>query len=193
MNKGKQQMAQIACTLRVASARYQDDHGGVMPEGLDAAAFEREEGLFGEMEAKTPFDEIEERQRFVEGMDGEEAARVAMESHAWLLSFLFAEGPHPALVMRRLYCWLKKYHPEKIWDMGYRHLGLLLGESHAAMAWRVEVMLTKYAQAIGLRGVKAPWQKPEEANGKYEEAQRANCNRLGGKKSAKAKLRKKAK
>lgn len=137
----------------------------------------------------TPFEELDEKEEEVTA-EGEEAMRIWMEAHAWMLDFLFAEGPHPAAVMRRLYAWVKKFRPQSIWDMGYRQLGTLLCESHGAMEWRIGVLLDDYARAKGVNGVKAPWQRTAEACSNYSEAQQGNGNRMGGNKSAKTKSRK---
>ena len=125
--------------------------------------------------------------------DSEQAVEWKLEAQAGLAEFLFAEGPHPGVVMRRLYAWMKKFRPQAIWDAGFRELGMLLGESHGALEWRIGKIIDEYAAAKGLRGVKAPWQRTEEACTAYSEAQQvaqnATPSRNGGKKSAKRKAR----
>jgi hypothetical protein len=118
--------------------------------------------------------------------DGE-SARVFVEAYSFLFEFIFADGPHPGHAMRRLYMLAKKYRPDCIWDMGYRALGLLLGESHAAMEWRISI-LDEYALNKGITGVKMGWQKTCASSAAFSKAQRGNSNRLGGKKSGKHKM-----
>lgn len=134
----------------------------------------------------TIFDELsgqEGRQQ----AEGEEAMQIALETHFWLLDFLFADGPHPALVMRRLYAWVKKYRPEAVWDMGYRRLADLFGESGAAIEWRVSVLIDDYARQRGVEATKMPWQRTAEACEQYREVQKGNGNRVGGHRSGKHK------
>lgn len=139
----------------------------------------------------TPFEELDEQEGTI-AKEGEDAVRLMLEVHFWLLDFLFAEGPHPGVVMRRLYAWVKKYRPSAIWDAGYRQLGELLGESHGAMEWRISTLLDDYAKAKGMKGVKMPWQRGADVTAKLSAAQRGNCNRLGGKKHAAGQKRKQA-
>ena len=140
----------------------------------------------------TPFEELDEHEGEI-AAEGEDAVRLMLEVHFWLLDFLFAEGPHPGVVMRRLYAWVKKYRPSAIWDAGYRQLGELLGESHGAMEWRISTLLDDYAKSKGMKGVKMPWQRGADVSAKLSAAQRGNCNRLGGKKHAAGQKRKNSK
>lgn len=126
----------------------------------------------------------------LEEFEAGDEATIKQEGVAAFLEFVFAEGPHPGVVMRRFYAYVKKFHPKMIWDAGYRELGLLLGESHAAMEWRISVIIDGYSEAKGLRGVKAPWQRTDEVCSAYSVAQKGNDNRTGGKKSARRKARK---
>ena len=151
---------------------------GIIEDDLRAIAQGREPDLWQQL------DELIEA-------DSQQATEWKLEAQAGLAEFLFAEGPHPGVVMRRLYAWVKKFRPQAIWDAGFRELGRLLGESHGAMEWRIGKIIDEYAAAKGLRGVKAPWQRTEEACTAYSEAQRGNDNRTGGKKSARRKARKK--
>jgi len=156
-----------------------------------ATELEEKEDALGIRERSDPFAAMDEEEGRM-AVEGEDAVRIWIEANGWLLDFLFAEGPHPAQVMRRLYAWVKKFRPEAIWDMGYRDLAVLLGESHAAMEWRISKILDDYARAKGVNGVKAPWQRTEEACDNYARAQAGNSNRLGGHRSNKhkAKVRK---
>lgn len=209
MSQARRQMGVIESTLSKGVAAYQRRHGGELPRGAclhekvdnhdPAKALEEKEKamglrepstlpLFAELGAEhlTPFDELAEQERRMDA-ESKEAALISLEAHFWLLDFLFADGPHPGKVMRRLYAWVKKYRPELVWDMGYRNLGELFGESGAAMEWRVGQMIDNYAEAHGMRSVKMPWQRTAEACAAYSEVQQENSNRSGGQRSAKHK------
>lgn len=194
---GHAQMGQIESVLTRAAAGFERRHGegprgACLYEKIDnrtpyhEAVDAEERTLSQNGQGPGMFDDLDEQE---EGMriEGEEAMRIALEAHFWLLDFLFADGPHPGKVMRRLYAWVKKYRPEAVWDMGYRDMGKLFDESGAAIEWRVSVLLDDYAKAKGLRGVKMPWQRSEEANRNYSAVQAGNANRVGGKRAGKYK------
>lgn len=211
MNKAAHKMREIGSVLTKLAARYERRHNGEQPPGAcqheaieqrtPASELEEkeeregirepgQEPLFaGMVERKTPFDEMEEQEERWRA-ESEDAMRVAMEALSWFIGFLFAEGPHPAKTMRRLYAWAKKYRPELIWDAGYRDIGKLLDESHGSMEWRIGVLIDDYGNALGVTGVKAGWQRDEEACSAYSAAQKNNSNRVGGKKSARGKVKK---
>lgn len=204
----KRVMGQIDRALTDAVGRHQRRHGGELPHG--ACVHEP-------VENRTPFDELADKEDGAETLplfdrvfengggnpfgeldeqdararrETEEATRIWLEANAWLMEFLFAEGPHPGKVMRRLYAWVKKFRPSAIWDMGYRNMGLLFDESGAAIEWRVGAILDEYAKAKGLEAVKMPWQRSEEACESYSDVQQGNGNRVGGKRSGKHKISK---
>lgn len=195
-------MAQIAKGLDVLAKKWAVRKGGEALPGArtDEARLEglrRKLGVIeGELlalaQGREP-DVWEELDELLEA-DSEQAVTWKLEAQAGLAEFLFAEGPHPGVVMRRLYAWMKKFRPQAIWDAGFRELGMLLGESHGALEWRIGKIIDEYAAAKGLRGVKAPWQRTEEACTAYSEAQQVaqkkTPSRNGGKKSAKRKARK---
>ncbi len=95
-----------------------------------------------------------------------------------LMGMLFGRTPNPLDVMRRLFAYVKKKNAALLWNMGFRDIGPLLGETHAAAAARCEALFGK---------VKAPWQKPAGACVKMREAQRGNANRRGGSKVTRGK------
>ena len=176
-------MASVEKTLTKLTAKWQKKHGGEMPlMAVNGDGIER----------RTPFDDLDEKEQEVRLEDVErgnrEAMRMWLEANAWLLDFFFADGPHPAKVMRRVYAWTKKFRPANIWDAGFRDLAKLLGESHAAMEWRIGVMIDGYAAGKGVVGNKMPWQRGAEVCASYSAAQKNNVNRLGGKKSQKREL-----
>lgn len=176
-----------------------DDPAKAMMRSEDAAGlrepYAHEAGqtlpLFAGMNGmhQTPFEELEAHEAEA-AAEGREILAAKLEAHFWLLDFLFAEGPHPAVVMRRLYAWVKKFRPSAIWDAGYRQLGKLLGESHGTMEWRIGALIDDYAAAKGMKAVKMPWQRGQDVSATLSAAQRGNTNRLGGKKRRLAKKEK---
>jgi hypothetical protein len=200
-------MKQIESTLSGAVASFQKRHGGELPRGaclheavdnktpydvLDAKE-QRERGVLlagADNQGPTLFEELDQHEEMLSA-ESKEALLISLETHFWLLDFLFADGPHPGTVMRRLYAWVKKYRPEAIWDMGYRQLGKLFDESGGAQEWRVGALLDDYAKAKGHKGVKMPWQRTDEACESYSQSQKGNANRVGGKRAGKHKATKK--
>ena len=201
-------MAGIERTLTKLTARWQKRHGGEMPPGANGQDGVERRTPASEMEAKevrlglrepsqlplfeggagtTPFEEIDEQVAKMRD-ESEEAMRIFLESSAWLLDFFFADGPHPAKVMRRVYAWTKKFRPANIWDAGFRDLANLFGESHGAMEWRIGRMIDDYAKGKGINGHKMPWQRGQDVCAAYAAVQKGNVNRLGGKKSRKREL-----
>ncbi len=203
--------ARIQSTLSKGAASWQRSHGGEMPRGAclhekvdhytpsDALAAKEEAAgirepstlpLFAGMNGEHPtiFDELHEQEARAVA-ESPEAMLIALETHFWLLDFLFADGPHPAVVMRRLYAWVKKYRPEAVWDMGYRRLGDLFGESGASIEWRVSTLIDDYSRAHGKEAVKMPWQRTAEACASYSAVQKNNANRVGGKRAGKHKAK----
>lgn len=200
-------MAGIEKTLTKLTARWQKRYGGEMPPGAvqsngverrtPATELEAKEvrlglrepeqmPLFdGEPAETSVFEEMGDQVRRMRE-ESEEAALIFLESTAWLLDFFFADGPHPAKVMRRVYAWTKKFRPANIWDAGFRDLGNLLGESHAAMGWRIGKLIDDYAAGKGVMGHKMPWQRGQDACDGYSDAQKGNVNRLGGRRAASA-------
>lgn len=88
------------------------------------------------------------------------------------LDWLFEEGANPLVVMKRLFALVKTKRPKLIWQMSFRDLGALFGETHAAMAMRCKVLFGE---------TKAEWKKPLGARERMRVAQIGNCNRSGGK------------
>ena len=135
--------------------------------------------------SSNPFEELEDYHRQA-ALEGEEAVRMKMEAFHWLLDFVFAGGPHPAVAMRRLYVLVKSLRPDLIWEAGYRDLGKLFGETGAAVEWRLGKLIDEYAAAKGCDH-KMPWQRTAESCKTYSQSQLENNNRLGGKRSGAAK------
>lgn len=92
-----------------------------------------------------------------------------------LMEWLFAAGPHPLEVIRRLFAYAKMKRASLLWNMGFRQIGPLLKETGAAMQWRCRMLFGD---------TPAGWSKPAGAVEKMRAAQKKNLNRLGGKKCA---------
>lgn len=128
---------------------------------------------------KTPLDElaeIEERaEAELKAQFAEDDAR-AMESafkafvdyEAEFINWLFAAGPHPLEVIRRLFAYAKMRDPRLLHNMGFRQIGPLLGETHGAAQWRCRALFG---------GMPAGWKKGTQAVESMRRAQRGNTNR----------------
>lgn len=174
-----------ACLVEKVETRTPHDE---LVDAEDRAGV-REPGLLplfdGVSEKATVFDEMNDFEAAYL-REGPDAAKIMLEVIFWLLGFFFADGPHPGAVMRRLYVFVKKFAPHLIWNMGYRRLGDLFGETGANMEWRMS-QLDSYLEAKGVKNVKMPWQKTEEACETYAGVQTGNANRVGGESSGKHK------
>jgi hypothetical protein len=87
-----------------------------------------------------------------------------------LIEWLFAAGPHPLEVMRRLFAYVKMKRASLLWNMGFREIGPLLQESHGAAQWRCKRLFGK---------TPAGWKKSDSSVERMRKAQRGNKNRLG--------------
>lgn len=90
-----------------------------------------------------------------------------------LLEWIFASGPHPLQVLRRLFAYTKMKRASLLWNMGFRSLGALLHESHENMR-----LLTK--SLFG--NLPAAWKKGTMACQRMATSAQGNNNRQGGKK-----------
>ncbi len=97
------------------------------------------------IDRRTPVDAMMRMEEEENGplADEREMVSAKLEEAFWLLEYFFDEGPHPALVMRRLYFWVKKYRPSAVWDEGWDRLGNLLGDDRDSMEWRIEQFLKR--------------------------------------------------
>lgn len=106
------------------------------------------------------------------------AKRAAFEAfdamQAEFIEWLFAAGPSPLDVVKRLYGFAKMRRPDLLADMSFRQLGVLLGERGATLQARCRELFGD---------APAGWKKPSSAVEKMRAAQRGNRNRLGGKKN----------
>lgn len=116
--------------------------------------------------------EVEKVTGFLEGRAQEVAFAVVDGERANFVEWIFAEGPNPLEVVRRIFAYAKQKRPDLLWNMSFRELGDLLGETHA----------TVHARCARLfKGMPAGWKKSPAACRNMSEAQRGNNNRRHGK------------
>lgn len=142
---------------------------------------------FAEMEAQTrsslaSFLAVESRAGGGEPDSVEEFYRV--QTFRRLLAYVFEEGPDPAQAMRRLYALAKSYTPELLFNMSDHEIGMIFGETRAAVSWRRDKLVTKKLKAAGAKSTHVRCQKTESARRKFSKAQRGNRNRANGARKA---------
>ena len=138
----------------------------------------RREG-FEVADNRTPLDELLERENRLDGdEDAMEAARRRNQDFGRMLNYFFADGPHPGVVLRRVYAVAYALRRPLIANMTMADLGHLFGETKAAQSWRIGKIFSGYLKKAGAKGIKAPGQKTEAARGNYARAARGNDNRL---------------
>lgn len=122
----------------------------------------------------------------IEGLEDEDSTEeekaIRDEVFNRMLDFVFQDGPHPGVVMRRLYGLAWAFRRDLIGEMSQRDLAKLFAETPAAMNWRINRMFTDYLKSAGMRG-RLAGQKTLDAVASYARAAKGNQNRKGGKKS----------
>ena len=111
---------------------------------------------------------------FAEGKAAGRAAGVRA-----MLEFVFKDGYHPGVSMRRLYGLAQKLAPEQVAQMSGADLGSMFGETRAAWDYRVLAMF----EGTGVKGRDG---KREGSKQRMSEAQRGNVNRVNGAKKRRA-------
>lgn len=91
-----------------------------------------------------------------------------------LIDWIFNRAPDPLHVTKRVFAWAKQKRPDLLWNMNFRDLGDLFGETHATSHARQKALFK--AEPIG-------WRKGAMARKKMAAAQKGNANRRGGKKA----------
>jgi hypothetical protein len=107
-----------------------------------------------------------------------------------VFDFIFSDGPHPGLAVRRLYMLARRYRPDLINHMNGTDLGIMWGDTRAAQAHRINLLFDGL-RAAGVRGNRGGGCKREDTRGKFAAAAKGNRNRATGKSKAKAKTKKK--
>ena len=154
------------------------DHESTIMETL-RHAWSREQAAGREpVYTRTPIDEMISRE------DGEAAdeylARV--EAMRDLMGYFFADGPHPAAVLKRVFAVAKAIFPELVLNMSCEEIGLLFGETKAAVSYRIKLLVNKPIAALFGHDVQLPWQKSASACAKYRAQAMGNTNRTTTKK-----------
>lgn len=90
-----------------------------------------------------------------------------------LIEWLFAAGPHPLEVVRRLFAYVKMKRASLLWNMGFRSMGKLLKESYESMRLRCEMLFGS---------TPAGWKKDAAACERMKAAAMGNNCRKGGRK-----------
>lgn len=122
---------------------------------------------------RTPIDEMISRE------DGEPLDEYLMRVEAMrdLMGYFFADGPHPAAVLKRVFAVAKAIFPELVLNMSCEEIGLLFGETKAAVSYRIKLLVNRPIAALFGHGVQLPWQKSSIACAKYREQALGNTNR----------------
>lgn len=137
------------------------------------------------VDAFTPLDALIQQQ---EGECSEEFA-IRFEGFVAALEYFFAEGPHPQVVMQRVYGTVRAVRPHLTLNMPGRALAAIFGQSKGAEATRTRLLITRTFEQAGYRTHQMPYQKAEGTREVYAAAQLGNTHRKGtGKKTAKRKI-----
>lgn len=146
---------------------------------VEGALMRAAERLHEQVVFRTPADEV---------MLAEEAgAFVSEEERRWeimadflsrFFDFVFAEGPHPGWVLRRLYALARIYRPDLMLRMNGTDLALLFGETRAAQSFRLKCLFDELG-IVEWAGVS----KRRAASRTFSAAQRGNRNRRKGMRS----------
>lgn len=145
---------------------------------LESAASGIGEKVLGGLRGRLPDDEFKrEIFEFVTRQVGEVAFDQFQSFHADFIQWLFADGPHPLRVVKRLFCYVKYKRPDLLLDMGFRTLGDILGDGGGANSGA-----TLHAQCVALFGeVPGGARKTNGAREKMKASAMGNNNRRGGK------------
>lgn len=135
---------------------------------------------FYEREGWQPVDHHTPLESLIMGEEGQTdfaEAHCRMEVLIILLDFLCQDGVHPGAIVRRIYC-LGKFLNRPPWSKLTAHeMGLMMGETRAAVVFRIKRIFTGYLKDRGAKGFKAPFQKDEATVAKYRAAAKGNTNR----------------
>jgi hypothetical protein len=122
---------------------------------------------------RTPLDEVMARE------EGEPIDAYAMRIEAMrdLMSYFFAEGPHPEAVLKRVFAVAKAIFPQLVFNMSCEEIGLLFGETKAAVSYRIKLLVNRPIAALFGHKVQLPWQKSSSACAIYAARAKGNQNR----------------
>lgn len=135
----------------------------------------------GAVDTMTPLDVVcalEEGVELVEESDYDEGYAAGVlagrsEGMVSALNFIFKDGYHPGVVMRRAYGLAQKLRPALIACMSMADLGSMFGETRAAWQARMKMLF----KGVNIRSRS---EKRVGAKSRMAEAQRGNKNRVNG-------------
>lgn len=106
-----------------------------------------------------------------------------LEAWGAFLTILFAEGASPLKVLKRLFAFVWAVRRELLVNMTQTELGLLMGETRAAVSHRVNVVYSDYLKRMGFRGTRLPGQKSETSRETFARKAAGNTSRASGRKA----------
>jgi hypothetical protein len=109
--------------------------------------------------------------------NGTDEWEVKRETVIRIFSYLVADGPHPAAVLRRLYALGAHMAIRPFCDLTLREKKLLLGGSHGTHHWLMKKICEDPLRKKGARAWKAPGQKSLNSRKSYSRSQEGNTNR----------------
>lgn len=113
---------------------------------------------------------------------GEDDALVYVEAWRAFLEILFATGPRPDRVMKRLFALVWAVNRERLANMSQTDLALMMKETRAATQLRIRLLYTDFLKSRGFRGTRVPGQKSETASRISAAKAKGNTNRKSGRK-----------
>lgn len=131
---------------------------------------------------RTPLDEL----LALEGGEEVEEHSIRLDAFRRLLDYYFADGPHPGVVIRRVFAIAKALRPSLVLNMSLEEIGLMLGETKAAGSWRIKQLVNRPVAARSGHGTQLPWQKSAKACANYAASSSGNSNRSQRKKPKKS-------
>lgn len=99
-----------------------------------------------------------------------------------MMSYCFADGPHPLQVLQRVYAVAKAVYPDLVLGMSCEQLAVLCGDDgRATVSARIKRLYNEPVRKAGMNGSQLPWQKSDSATHTYAEKAKGNQNRKGKK------------
>ena len=148
-----------------------------MEEVIDFVLRKNRERLtagYGSLESQDPAEALMRKE---EGPEPEEW-EIRNEAFRQILEFFFQDGPEPLAVLRRVFATVKAVAPHLVGDMSCEDIALICGDGgRATVSARIKRIYNGKLKESGMKAVKAPFQKSEEAVRTFSEAQKGNKNR----------------
>lgn len=145
------------------------------------AAYERARVAEPKMNGRSFVAFIREADKAEEGEEEEEMS-ARLRHWALFLAFLFAKGPSPDRVTKRLYAMTWALNKELLLGMNIRQVSELLGEVRATGSLRINNEFTDYLALWGFKGVRVNGQKSQGSRDIFSQLAKGNTNRRHGRK-----------